>query len=131
MGGIERLRTPARIALGLIRLINGMMALFTSAALARRLGLDPQAQPGMLYMIRMFGIRTILLGLTLLLPGEERQRRAVRVAPLIHASDTTAATLALLGGHLPPRAARAAVAISSVNIVLSLLAQPAKGSHKG
>ena len=123
-GSSQRIRTAARVALGVIRFVNGTMALFTPAALSRRLGMDPDATPGMLYPWRMFGIRTMLVGAELLLPDGERRARAVRVAPLIHASDVLAATMAFRGRHLPRRAATATVAISAVNVVLSLLAQP-------
>lgn len=41
----------------------------------------------------MFGIRTILLAIDLLRPLETVRDHAIRVAPIIHATDTTAATM--------------------------------------
>ena len=121
-GTLQGLRTPARIALGLIRLFNGTYALVAPVRMARQLGLNPEANPGIQYPLRMFGIRTILVALELLLPGKDSQRRALKVAPLIHVSDVTAASLTLIGNQLPRRAAAMTVAISAVNVVLALIA---------
>ena len=50
----------ARIALAGIRLFNGIAALFVPATLARRLGVDPETNRAALYVLRLFGVRTIL-----------------------------------------------------------------------
>lgn len=112
----------ARLALAGAMLFNGGVALVAPSLLARRLGVDPKASPALLYVFRMFGIRTLLIVLDLLGEGPAREK-ALRVAPLVHASDTTAAVLAGLGG-LDKRAAGTIVAISGVNTILSLLARP-------
>jgi hypothetical protein len=78
------------------------------------------------YALRLFGIRTVIVGAELLARPSAHRHRAVRLAPLIHASDTAAAYLAGRHGHLPPRAARTAVAVSGVNTVLALVAQTAQ-----
>jgi hypothetical protein len=111
----------ARVLLGCIRLLNGGLALLVPGFLARQIGVDPDANPGILYVFRMFGIRTVLIGAELLQPASEQRTEAVRRAVLIHASDTLAAFLATLNGNFP-RARRAIVAISGLNTVLALLA---------
>lgn len=115
----------ARLTLGAIRLANGTGALLAPEAVGRRLGVDPAANPAAPYVTRLFGIRTVLLGYDLLRGDEATRRRALRVAPLIHATDTAAAVLAGVSGALPRRAALTAAAISSTNTVLALVAQRA------
>ena len=118
----SRTHDYARMALAGTRLFNGAVALVAPSLLVRRLGVDPKTSPALLYVFRMFGIRTVLLGLDLLREGSAREK-ALRAAPLIHASDTTAALLAGLGG-LNKRSAIAIVVISAVNTILALLARP-------
>lgn len=113
----------ARIALGLVRLANGLAALVAPLWLLRRLGADPSKNRATAYVFRMFGIRTVLIGLELLRGESEERERSVQRAPLIHASDTTAAAIAGLRGHLPPQAAVKAVLISAGNTALALLAR--------
>jgi hypothetical protein len=117
------LPATARLALAGIRLTNGTAALLAPAAFGRRLGVDPDAHPPALYVMRLFGVRTILIGADLLRRDPGARARALRVAPLVHASDTAAAVLAGRSGHLPSRAARAATAISALNLALALLAR--------
>lgn len=112
----------ARLALAGIRIFNGGLALIAPSILARRLGANPKTTPAILYVFRMFGIRTVLIGLDLLREGPPREK-ALRAAPLIHASDTTAALLAGLGG-LEKRSTATIVAISAINTILALLARP-------
>jgi len=116
----SRLGNVARILLAAIRCVNGAGALFAPRLLLRGLGADPAANPAALYAFRMFGVRTLIIGIQLLLgPGEVR-RQALRIAPIIHASDVGAAVLA----GLPARSTRTAAVISLVNTVLALIAQP-------
>ena len=109
----------ARRLLGAIRIANGSVALFAPAALAGRLGADPAESPALLYAFRMFGVRTVLIGRDLF-RGEPR---ALRAAPLIHASDTVAAALAAASGKVPRRAGLLITAISALNTVLALAAR--------
>jgi len=106
MAGANRLRDSARILLACIRLFNGVAALFV---------------PGMLYVFRMFGIRTVLIGAELLVQTGERRDEATRRAILIHASDTVAAFLATISGNFPKNG-RIIVVISAVNTVLAVIA---------
>lgn len=113
----------ARIALGSIRLLNGGVALVAPQLLARRLGIDPEATPAALYVFRMFGIRTVLIALDLLIQTGRRRADALNQAPIIHASDTIAAALAMLSGRLPGNAGLTITAISALNTALALYAR--------
>jgi hypothetical protein len=121
MARAPRVRDIARILLACIRLFNGLAALFVPGTLARQLGVDPDANPGMLYVFRMFGIRTVLIGAELLMQTGDRRAEATRRAVLIHASDTLAAFLATTSGKFPKNG-RIIVWISAVNTLLAVLA---------
>jgi hypothetical protein len=113
----------ARIMLSAIRLFNGIAALFAPAALLRRLGVDPETNPAALYALRMFGVRTVLIGAQLLLRNGGMRAHSLRVAPVIHVLDAAAAMIAGARGELPRRAATTAALISTVNTVLAVIAQ--------
>jgi hypothetical protein len=113
----------ARVALGGIRLVNGAVALVAPEQFAKRVGVDPGENQPALYVMRLFGARTVLLGADLLRRDGPERAHALRVAPLVHVSDAAAAALAGATGQLPARAARAATAISTANVVLALLAR--------
>jgi hypothetical protein len=108
-----------RLALATIRIVNGSLALVAPYVLARRAEEAKDANPAAVYAFRLFGIRTVLIGADLLARGPAR-RHAVRLAPLIHASDTTAAVIALVRGELPRRSALTLTAISVVNTALAV-----------
>jgi hypothetical protein len=112
----------ARITLAGIRLFNGVAALFVPATLARRLGVDPDANPAALYALRLFGVRTVLIGAQLLLRDAGVRAHSLRIAPTIHALDATAALIAGGRGQLPRRAATTAAVISTVNTALAIIA---------
>jgi len=105
----------ARIALASVRLVNGTAALLQPGLLARGLGADPEQNPALLYALRMFGVRTVVIGLDLL----RREPPAMRSAVPIHASDTLAAVV--LSRQLPPEKRALVVGISALNTVLALL----------
>jgi hypothetical protein len=88
------LATAARVALAGIRLVNGTAGLVAPEKLAVRLGADPE-DPALLYALRLFGVRTVVIALDLL----RREPTALRTAVPIHASDTVAAVL--LSRRLP------------------------------
>jgi hypothetical protein len=113
----------ARVLLAGVRLANGAVSFVSPAAFARRLDLDPDESPGSLYGFRLFGVRTVLIGVQLLARDNEARRRAVRVAPYVHAADTLAALVAGATGHLPASGARKAALVSSVNTALALIAR--------
>jgi hypothetical protein len=121
MLAIDRLRDPARILLACIRLINGLLALLVPGFLARQIGVDANSSPGTVYVFRMFGIRTVLIGAELLMQTGERRAEALRRAVVIHASDTLAAYLASRSGFFPKRG-RVIVWISAFNTLLAVIA---------
>ncbi len=112
----------ARSALGTIRLVNGAVALAVPKRLVKTFGVDPEANGAAVYALRLFGVRTVYLGLQLLLAEGEVLKDALRHAVPIHASDATAAILAGLAGQLPRRAALTAAVVSSANTALAVVA---------
>jgi hypothetical protein len=112
----------ARISLGVIRLVNGSLALFAPDVLGRRLGVQTATSPGLGYALRLFGVRTVLLGVSLLRAGDDPHAPVVREALVVHAADTAAAVVVLKRGELPLAGARVAVAASGINVVLAVLA---------
>src|SRR5919112_1862853 len=122
----HRVHEYARVTLSAIRLSNGTAALFAPAPLLRRLGVDPEANPAALYALRMFGVRTVLIGAQLLLRNGGLRTHSLRVAPVIHVLDAAAAMIAGAQGQLPRRAATTAALISTVNTVLAVVAQTHK-----
>ena len=128
-GKFDRIHDYARVTLAGIRLFNGVAALFVPATLARRLGVDPEANPAAIYVLRLFGFRTILIGAQLLLRNEGLRAHSLRVAPVIHAVDAAAALIAGERGYLPLRAATTAALISTVNTGLAVVAQK-RGAEK-
>jgi hypothetical protein len=115
------LEDSARVALAGIRIVNGGAGLLTPGRLARRLGVKEAAGP-MGYPFRMFGIRTILIGVDLLARDPAVRRHALRAAVVIHVSDTASALATAVSGALPRRAAVLTTAISATNAVLALIA---------
>jgi hypothetical protein len=120
----ESLRTSARLLLASIRLLNGSIALCLPGLITRQLGTVAEEQPATQYALRMFGIRTILLAFDLLRPAGAVRDQAIRMAPIIHAADTIAASLAARSRSIPARAGRAIITISAINTLLSLVMQP-------
>src|SRR3954465_16058873 len=83
---------------------------------------NPSADAAAIYGLRLFGIRTVLIGADLFrLHGRELQR-AIRVAPLIHASDTATVAALWRSKQLSPELARPFLLISGTNTVLSIVA---------
>ena len=115
-------RDYARISLACIRIFNGTAALTAPRAFARRLGTDADADGSAVHIARMFGIRTILIGVDLLSPDPGIRRHAQKVALMIHVSDTISAASAGLSRQLPVRSAVFATGISAVNVVLAAIA---------
>ena len=115
----------ARILLAGIRIFNGAAALFLPTVLARRFGDNPNS--AVIYALRLFGVRTIIVGIELLVPDEELRASSLRYAIPIHASDTVSAALAGVQRQLPSRVSIMLTALSGFNTLLAILAQPRKG----
>jgi hypothetical protein len=121
-------RDHARLALATIRLVNGTLALLAQNMLLRRLGADPAANKVAIYPMRMFGIRTIVLGVQLLIdtPSPEAELFGV----VIHATDAATAITAGVRRQLPPRVAAMTSTISLVNTALAVvIAWPEKEDY--
>ena len=116
----SRLGNAARVTLAAIRIFNGTMGLVAPAKTARRIG-TPEGAP--LYPWRMFGVRTVIIGLELLSRDPMRRDHAVRLALPIHASDTASAALGGLLGETSRRTSFLLTAISGTNTALALLAR--------
>ncbi|MGW2635725.1 hypothetical protein [Streptomyces sp. NPDC001348] len=116
-------RSAPVYALAGIRLFNGATGLLAPDLLIRRLdpGHEPPS-PAAVYAFRLFGIRTVLLGLDLLTSHGDRLRQDLREGVLIHGSDTATAASLGLGGRLPPRTAVLTTLISAVNTALAVTA---------
>jgi hypothetical protein len=125
----SRVRSNAHLVLAGIRFLMGALALVVPEFLAKRLDVDADKSPGLLYFQRMFGIRTVFIALDLVTGPDEDRRRALSRGRVIHACDATGAALAGARGNLAPRPARMAVAISLVNLLLALIARPQPDGH--
>ena len=119
-------RDRARKTLGIIRLVNGVAALFAPRLVAKILGVDPDKSPAVLYVLRMFGVRTAIIGAELLMAEGEELDKAVRTGIAIHASDTIAAMIAGFRHQLSPRHAATTTLISSINTGLAIVAAKAE-----
>lgn len=114
------LGTAALRTLAAIRLINGTLALVAPGVLVRRTSAHPQTTEPY-YAMRMFGIRTVVLGADLLMLTREGQARARDQAVLIHATDTLSAIVGGLRGDQPASVARMTVGISALNTALAVV----------
>ena len=112
----------ARRTLGVIRIVNGCAGLLAPEYLLRKLGVDTTTDYSGTYPFRMFGIRTVLIGLDLWLLTGEDLRRATRMAVVIHATDTLSAAATTVRGDLPRKQGLVATAISAVNTGLAIAA---------
>lgn len=112
--------------LGAVRLTTGTLGLFAPEVLAKRFGDRAKDNAAVNYAFRLFGVRTIILGAELFLLKGEGLDRAVRLAPIIHGSDTIAALIASRQGQVSKASGLSLVAISATNTVLALLSQGAR-----
>jgi hypothetical protein len=112
-------RDHARLALATIRLVNGTLALAAPNALLRRLGADPDVNKVAIYPMRMFGIRTVVLGVQLLIDAPSPEANLFGV--VIHATDAATAITAGVRRELPPRVAATTSMISLINTGLAVI----------
>jgi len=125
-GSSSRLRRrsdKARVLLGLIRFVNGALGLFAPQFLAKRLGVEESAGKPAHYPFRLFGVRTMILGAQLWTSPSEERRVALKLAVVIHASDTAAAVTAAVREELPRKQALATAALSAFNTTLAVMAR--------
>lgn len=107
-------------ALAGIMLVNGCLGMFAPRLLIRGLGVKPEMQPGMMYVLRMFGVRTLFIAIDLFrLPGD--RERSLREGVVVHATDAGAALAAAALGQLPVRPALMVTGLSTVNTILAIV----------
>ncbi|WP_199820913.1 hypothetical protein [Streptomyces fulvoviolaceus] len=123
-------KQTARILLAVIRLTNGTLGLVAPTLLAGRVDPEHDPSPAVVYAFRLFGIRTVLLGIDLLVLRGEPLEKALRRAVVIHSCDTVTAALLGVRGRVPARAALATTLISAVNTLLAMSAVEAAESEK-
>jgi hypothetical protein len=120
---VTTLPNAARVVLAGVRIVNGTASLVAPATFARRLGIEPETNGPALYALRLFGVRTILIGAQLLSRNPEVRTEAVRQATRVHLSDAIAAAIAGATHQLPAKGAKAATITSTINTVLALIAR--------
>jgi len=106
-------------ALAGIMLVNGTLGVFAPRFLIRSLGIKPEIEPGMIYVFRMFGIRTLFLAVDLFrLPNQ--RGRSLREGVLVHGTDMTAAVTGAALGQLPWRQGLMVAGVSFLNTALAI-----------
>jgi hypothetical protein len=128
--------SKARYVLAAIRIGNGLLALVAPSLIIKRFGEgpgrfgegpgrfgeDPRKDAAAVYGLRLFGVRTVLIGADLVTQRGQPLKHTINQAVLIHASDTlTAATLGT-SGRLRPAMAAGITAISALNTALAIAA---------
>lgn len=116
-------------ALAAIMLVNGTLAVAAPSFLVRRLGVEPSRQSGMLYVFRMFGVRTIFLAIDLVRRPDQRSR-SMQEGIVVHSTDASAAVVAGLLGQLPLRPALMVAGISTVNTILAVVGSRSHGASR-
>jgi hypothetical protein len=120
---IATLGKTARYALGGIRVVNGAVALLAPGVIIGRLGdAAPGRNPAAVYGLRLFGVRTVLIGTDLLRLHGRDLDRALLQAPIIHASDTATVLGLLRSKQLSPERGRPLALISGLNTLLAVTA---------
>ena len=114
--------SKARYVLAAIRIGNGLLALVAPSLIIKRFGEDPEKDAAAIYGLRLFGVRTVLIGADLIREQGQPLQHTIDQAVLIHASDTlTAATLGT-SGRLRPQMAVPITLISALNTALAVAA---------
>lgn len=115
--------SKARYALAAIRIVNGLLALVAPSLIIKRFGESAGGDAAAIYGLRLFGVRTVLIGADLITQHGQPLEHTVNEAVLIHASDTlTAATLGT-SGRVRPAMAVPITAISALNTALAIAAR--------
>jgi hypothetical protein len=83
---------------------------------------NPTANPAAIYGLRLFGIRTVLIGADLIRLRGRDLDRALAVAPIVHASDTATVLALQRNKQLSPEHARPLALLSGLNTVLAVTA---------
>jgi hypothetical protein len=123
VSAIGTLGTTARFALGGVRILAGTTGLVAPAMIISRFGdSTPASNAAAIYGLRLFGIRTVLIGADLIRLRGRDLDHALRAAPIIHATDTATVLTLQRNKQLSPERARPLALISGVNTVLAVVA---------
>lgn len=121
----------ARYALAVIRIVNGALALVAPSFIIRRFGEDPGTNAAAVYGLRLFGVRTVLIGADLITSQGEALEHTLRQAVVIHASDTATVAGLAVSGRLRPKMAIPLALISAVNTALAIIAWAGREPRDG
>jgi hypothetical protein len=99
----------------------GTLGLLAPATLIKRMEPDGGPSPAAVYAFRLFGIRTILLGLDLLIRPDDEVQRELRQGVVIHASDVVTVVALGVQHKIPHRTAVLTTLISGTNVALAIL----------
>jgi hypothetical protein len=88
----------------------------------KRFGENPDQDAAAVYGLRLFGVRTVLIGADLITQRGEALEHTIDQAVVIHASDTLTAAALGKSGRLRPRMAVPLTLISAVNTTLAVAA---------
>ncbi len=119
---VARAGQVARCALAGIRVVNGAVALLAPGFIIRRFGESPEEDSAAVYGLRMFGVRTVLIGFDLIALSGAPRRRTLGQAVIIHASDTASVAALGLTGRVKPRTAVMLTLVSATNTGLAVTA---------
>ena len=112
--------SKARYVLAAIRIVNGLLALVAPSVIIKRFGENPGQNAAAIYGLRLFGVRTVLIGADLITQHGEPLQHSINQAVLIHASDTLTAAALGTSGRIRPRMAVPLTLISALNTALAV-----------
>ncbi len=110
--------TAARVTL-VARCLLGAASLLVPRFTIRMLQLDPGENPSANFLIRIFGVRDIFLGVAPFLIPDPGRSTILGSATAVDLTDLAAAALAGLTGRIPPRAAVVTASAALLGAVLS------------
>jgi len=110
--------TAARATL-VARCSLGAVGLVAPRFTIRMLQLDPDLSPAADFLVRIFGVRDIFLGVAPFLIPDAGRSRILGSATWVDLTDLAAAVLAGLTGRIPPRAALVTASAALIGSVLS------------
>jgi hypothetical protein len=111
----------ARYLLAGIRIVNGIIALVAPWIIVKRFGEIPEQSAAATYGLRLFGVRSVLIGADLVTQCGQPLLHTTSQAVVIHASDTMTAAGLGISGRLRPRMAIQLTLISALNTVLATI----------
>lgn len=119
--GLVRADRKAQYALALVRIVNGVVALVAPSVIIKHLDEAPRDSVAAVYALRLFGVRTVLMGADLITQRGQPLLHTTSQAVMIHASDTVTAAKLGISGQLQRRTAMTLTLISGINTVLATI----------